>query len=197
MLKCVNFILVAIIRCNFVSENIESMKTEQNQLAKQIKIWTIIFMVGIILSGVTAFPIETEIKLFDSYFLNSLWLQNYLPSIYNFLIFVSKGVHETSKNYSFIFYGTDWLAFAHIIIGSAFIGVLRNPIKNIWVVEWAMLACLMVFPLAFICGPIRGIPFIWRLIDCSFGVFGMIPLLLLRNKILKLERLNAENNQTV
>jgi hypothetical protein len=170
------------------------MKSITEKLEIQIKTWTLIFMVGIILSGVTAFPIETEINFFDTYFLNSLWLLNYLPSIYHFLVFVSKGVHETSKNYPFIFYGTDWLAFAHIIIGSAFIGVLRNPVRNIWVVEWAMLACLMVFSLAFICGPIRGIPFIWRLIDCSFGLFGMIPLLLLRNKILKLERLNAENN---
>ena len=168
--------------------------TKQQQLQKQIKVLVLFFMIGIILSGITAFPIETEIEFFDNYFINSTWLQNYLPSIYHFLIFVSKGVHETAKDYPFIFYGTDWLAFAHIIIGSAFIGVLRNPIKNIWVVEWAMLACLMVFPLAFICGPIRGIPFIWRLIDCSFGVFGIIPLLLLRSKILKLERINVINN---
>jgi hypothetical protein len=34
-----------------------------------------------------------------------------------------------------------------------------------------------VIPLAFICGPIRGIPFWWRVIDCSFGVFGALPLL--------------------
>lgn len=173
------------------------MKTEHDLLAKQIKVWTILFMVGIVLSGVTAFPIDTEIKLFDAYFLNSLWLQNYLPSIYSFLLLVSKGVHETAENYPFIFYGTDWLAFAHIIIGSAFIGVLRDPVRNIWVVEWAMLACIMVFPLAFICGPIRGIPFVWRLIDCSFGVFGMIPLVLLRNKILQLEKLTAAKYQIV
>ena len=173
------------------------MKTEHDVLAKQIKIWTIIFIVGIILSGVTAFPIDTEIKLFDAYFLNSLWLQNYLPGIYSFLLLVSKGVHETTENYPFIFYGTDWLAFAHIIIGSAFIGVLRDPVRNIWVVEWAMLACIMVFPLAFICGPIRGIPFVWRLIDCSFGVFGMIPLVLLKNKILQLEKLSAAKYQIV
>lgn len=173
------------------------MKTEHDLLAKQIKVWTILFMVGIVLSGVTAFPIDTEIKLFDAYFLNSLWLQNYLPSIYSFLLLVSKGVHETAENYPFIFYGTDWLAFAHIIIGSAFIGVLRDPVRNIWIVEWAILACIMVFPLAFICGPIRGIPFVWRLIDCSFGVFGMIPLVLLRNKILQLEKLTAAKYQIV
>lgn len=193
MLRCVNFLSIYYIQCNFVSENIESMKTNSTpqQLQKQIKTLSIIFIIGIILSGVTAFPIETEIKLFDTYFINCVWLQNYLPSIYTFLLSVSKGVHETAASYPFIFYGTDWLAFAHIIIGSAFIGVLRDPVRNIWIVEWAMLACLMVFPLAFICGSIRGIPFIWRLIDCSFGVFGMIPLWILRNKIMQLEKLTT------
>jgi len=28
-----------------------------------------------------------------------------------------------------------------------------------------------------ICGAIRGIPFYWQIIDCSFGVFGAIPLI--------------------
>jgi hypothetical protein len=37
--------------------------------------------------------------------------------------------------------------------------------------------CAAVFPLALICGEIRGIPLYWRLIDCSFGLFGAIPLL--------------------
>ena len=36
---------------------------------------------------------------------------------------------------------------------------------------------LLVVPLAFICGAMRGIPVYWRLIDCSFGVFGVVPLL--------------------
>jgi len=60
------------------------------------------------------------------------------------------------------------------------------------VVEWAMLACIMVFPLAWICGPIREIPVYWRIIDCSFGVFGMIPLWYIRKLILQLEK--QENN---
>jgi hypothetical protein len=34
----------------------------------------------------------------------------------------------------------------------------------------------MVIPWALIFGAVRGIPFWWRLIDCSFGIFGFIPL---------------------
>jgi hypothetical protein len=37
-------------------------------------------------------------------------------------------------------------------------------------------ACAGVIVLALICGPIRSIPFFWTLIDCSFGIFGAIPL---------------------
>lgn len=155
------------------------------------------FIVGLVISGITAFPIETEIQLFDTYFINSAWLQNNLTSIHTFLVFVSKGVHETAEKYPFIFYGTDWLAFAHIVIGTAFIGPLRNPVRNIWVIEFGIIACLMVIPLAFICGPIRGIPFIWRIIDCSFGLFGIIPLWITRKWILQLEKNKVSDYENI
>jgi len=41
-----------------------------------------------------------------------------------------------------------------------------------------MIACVAIIPLAFIAGTIRDIPLHWRLIDCSFGVFGIIPLII-------------------
>jgi hypothetical protein len=39
-----------------------------------------------------------------------------------------------------------------------------------------MIACVLVIPFALVFGAVRGIPFWWRLIDCSFGVFGFVPL---------------------
>lgn len=163
-----------------------------NNIHKKIKILIWIFIVGIILSGLTAFPIETELKLCRFLWQDGSFISNTFPSLTNFLNHIDVAITETNKNYPQIFYGTDWLAFAHIIIGSAFIGVLRNPVRNIWVVEWAMIACVLVFPLAWICGPIRDIPVYWRMIDCSFGVFGMIPLWYIRKLILQLEK--QENN---
>ena len=41
-----------------------------------------------------------------------------------------------------------------------------------------MTACVGVIPLALLAGEIRGIPFGWRLIDCAFGVVGIVPLLI-------------------
>jgi len=40
-----------------------------------------------------------------------------------------------------------------------------------------LIACAGVIGVALISGPIRGVPFFWTLIDCSFGIVGAIPLL--------------------
>lgn len=91
------------------------------------------------------------------------------------------------RDQPFMLYGTDWLAFAHLVIAVAFYGPYRDPVRNIWVVEFGMIACAGIIPLALICGPIRGIPFWWSVIDMSFGVFGVIPLLIVRRMIKRLE----------
>jgi hypothetical protein len=75
------------------------------------------------------------------------------------------------------------------VIATIFIGPFINPVKNIWVIQFGMIACVMVFPLAFIAGPIRHIPFYWQLIDCSFGFFGIIPLWICYKEIRKLEKM--------
>jgi hypothetical protein len=51
-----------------------------------------------------------------------------------------------------------------------------DPVRNIWILQAGLIACGLVLPLALICGPIREIPLGWRLIDCSFGILGAIPL---------------------
>ncbi len=35
--------------------------------------------------------------------------------------------------------------------------------------------CAMIVPYALVMGGLRGIPIYWRLIDCSFGIMGIIP----------------------
>jgi Na+/alanine symporter len=41
-----------------------------------------------------------------------------------------------------------------------------------------MIACALVIPAALIFGALRGLPFLWQLLDCSFGIAGIIPLIL-------------------
>jgi hypothetical protein len=100
---------------------------------------------------------------------------------------VSDGLSITNARYPFLAYGTDWLAFAHLVIAVAFIGPVVEPVRNKWLITFGLIACVGVIPLALIAGAIRGIPLPWRLIDCSFGIFGCVPLLICRSSIRALE----------
>jgi hypothetical protein len=165
---------------------------ESYRLERRIRWLLVLFIVGLVVSGVTAFPIETELR----------WLTRVLGAdaadggVLRWLVAVRDGVIATNRAYPFLAYGTDWLAFAHLAIAALFIGPLRDPVRNVWVVEWGMIACVAVVPLALIAGPIRGIPFYWRLIDASFGVIGIVPLWLCLRDIRTLEARASTNGIT-
>jgi len=159
------------------------MKTTRQKLLFTIRGWVLFFAVSLALSGITAFPVEREL-----YWL--LQFKTRMPAaLAEFISQCYEGVSQTNLRYPFIAYGYDWLAYAHIVFALIFIGPLRNPVQNIWVIEWAMIACIGIFPLAMIAGPMRGIPLYWRFIDCSFGAIGIIPLIIVRKKILRLKQL--------
>ena len=168
------------------------MNTREFQLQRRIQFLICCFVVGLVLSGLTAFPLVWEVSLLAH------WLgapesssAAQFSGLTWWIVTVRNALVETNIKYPFLSYGTDWLAFAHLVIASSFVGPLKNPVRNIWVIEWAMIACLGVIPLAMICGPLRGIPFGWRLIDCSFGVVGIVPLWVVRRWIQQLERLQS------
>lgn len=153
-------------------------------LRKQIKALIVFFMVALALSGITAFPLETEL----------VWLTEQLPQNSDLFFWINKvylALKDTNVKYPYLAYGYDWLAFAHLVIAVAFIGPLKDPVRNIWIIEFGMIACVMIFPLAFIAGWVRGIPLYWQLIDCSFGVIGLVPLKICHNKIKQLEKLQT------
>ena len=163
------------------------MKTQEQVLRGKIKRWIIFFIVALILSGITAFPVESQLAIAMNYLdVFPLTIQDWLSTIY-------RAVKTTNDKFPYLAYGTDWLAFAHIVIAIAFIGPLRDPVRNIWVIQFGMIACILVFPLALIAGPIRQIPFFWQLIDCSFGLIGIVPLYICYRNIKKLEYLKPNN----
>jgi hypothetical protein len=162
------------------------MHPTEAQLKKKIKRWLIFLMAGLVLSGATAFPIESELAIaMNNIDLFSPKMQHWLTTIYT-------AVKNTNAQYPYLSYGTDWLAFAHIVMAIAFIGPLRDPVRNIWVLQFGMIACVLIFPLAFIAGPIRHIPLFWQLVDCSFGVVGIIPLYIAYRNTKKLEYLKTK-----
>jgi hypothetical protein len=137
-----------------------------------------LFIVALVLSGVTAFPLQAELDLLAQWRgVGHLTATDVPAGLDHWLLTVRDGLRDIYTRYPWYAYGTDWLAFAHIIIAIFFIGPFMDPVRNVWVLKVGLIACAMILPLAFICGPIRGIPFYWRLIDCSFGIIGAIPLL--------------------
>jgi hypothetical protein len=159
---------------------------------RRIRFWLGLFMGGLILSGLTAFPLQSELS----------WLTRVLQAgplagvgasthLLPWLERVTDALSETNSRYPFLAYGTDWLAFAHLVIAIAFLGPYLDPVRNRWIITFGLIACAGVIPLALIAGQVRGIPLGWRLIDCSFGMFGSIPLLICWQLTRALERSQA------
>ena len=152
------------------------MQESHRALLRRIRWCLGFFKVGLILSGVTAFPLQGELRLLDSFLSGSVGHTVAQLGLAYWIHSVHEGLEQTYAQYPWMAYGKDWLAFAHIIIAIFFIGPFINPVRNIWVLQAGMVACLLVIPLALICGALRQIPFGWRLIDCSFGIGGIVPL---------------------
>jgi hypothetical protein len=136
------------------------------------------FIVGLILSGLTAFPLLTELRLLASWLgiSNATDYQN-LTGLQHWIAYVLFALEVSNTRFPFLSYGTDWLAFGHLSIAVFFVRPLFKPLESDWVLKCGLVCCAGVIPLALIAGQVRGIPFYWRLIDCSFGIFGSLPLL--------------------
>lgn len=155
------------------------------------------FVLGLVLSGVTAIPLETEVG----------WLvqvtqargkvaeapPGVAPAWAIWLCRVQDALQETNQRHPFIAYGGDWLAFGHFMIALAFVWAWRDPVRHRWLFDYGLIACALVIPYALFFGGLRGIPIWWRLIDCSFGVIGAIPLWFCRREALRLERVSRHD----
>jgi len=126
-------------------------------------------------SGATAIPLETELGLLSGWlgadFRRAGWLP---PGAAFWLATVRRAVTSEAP---LLRYGTDWLAFGHFAIALAFVGALKDPVRNRWLFSFAKIVCALVVPWALVLGEIRGIPLGWRLIDSSFGLLGLVPAL--------------------
>lgn len=164
-------------------------QTQEKKLLFRIRALAAFYIFALFFWGVTAFPIETEIRIVCQIFGIS---NDVSPETYDgfqlWIATVADSIINTNANYPFLAYGTDWLAFSHLVIAVAFIGLYRKPIRNKWIVYFGMIACVGVVPMAFICGAVREIPLFWRFIDSSFCLLGMIPLILLHIYINRLEK---------
>jgi hypothetical protein len=168
------------------------VNAREAQLRRRIQTWTCLLIVALVVSGVTALPLQTELELL------ARWLgadhatgAGTTSGFVEWIVRVRDALRDTNAKYPFLAYGTDWLAFAHLVIAIAFIGALRHPLRNAWLLKFGMIASVLILPWALITGEVRGIPIYWRLIDCAFGVGGFIPCWLCHRWTHELERIAA------
>ena len=159
-----------------------------NLRLRRVRALLVFFVFALGVSGITAIPLQWELGILNRLAGSESAVSSMLPKLAEWIGRVNQGVQNGYGQYPFLAYGTDWLAFAHIVIAIAFIGPLRDPQRNLWVIEFGMIACILIIPWTLILGSLRGIPFFWKLIDMSFGVFGIIPLWFVRREILAVER---------
>ena len=162
---------------------------DERKLRRRIKLLTWFFIMGLLISGATAIPLVTELSLLTQQFgLDGQTSTTATNELVRWLLTAREALQDTATNHPMLFYGTDWLAFGHFVIAIVFAGALRDPIRNRWLFDFGLIACVLVIPFALVFGKVRGVPFWWRLIDCSFGVFGFIPLYYCRKWALEIEK---------
>ena len=152
-----------------------------------IKAILIFFVFALGISGLTAIPLRFELNILNSIAGEGTIVENIVPMLATWISLVHNALDDLYQDYAFLAYGYDWLAFAHFVIAIAFLGAVKDPVRNRWVIEFGMIACVLILPYALILGEIRGIPMLWRVIDMLFGIFGIIPLYFARKITLELE----------
>jgi len=161
--------------------------TNDATLRKKIKMVIVITIIGLLLNGLSAVPLKTELNILLSKpgalpkFLQDWWL------------YVNKGVTETTTKYPFMRYGFDWLAFAHLLIAIAFLGPLKDPVKNQWIIIWGIIASALSVLMAFGWERMRDIPVWWSCIDAAIAIAAFIILLLCNRWIEQLKNLKGIN----
>ncbi|MEM6886099.1 MAG: hypothetical protein AAF571_13815, partial [Verrucomicrobiota bacterium] len=106
---------------------------------------------GLFVSGVTVWPAVPELKLAVSI----LWGDSAATGgLHLFLTQIIEALEYTQAHYPFLMYGYDWLAFAHVCLAILFAGAMRDPVKNVWIVQCGLIMCALIPVLAGICIPL-------------------------------------------
>ena len=181
--RLLDSILIAIagplIHINIYMKKFTSLRT--------IRIIISFYAVVLIVSGLTAIPLRLELSVMNSFLGEGTFIDSSFPSFSAWISLINSAIEYISEEYPFLAYGYDWMAFGHFVIAIAFIGAVVDPVNRIWVVEFGIIACILVIPYGFIMGYFRGIPIFWSFIDSLFGIFGVIPLLVARTMILRID----------
>jgi hypothetical protein len=163
------------------------------KIERQIKKYVWIFIVGLVLSGLSAIPLVWGVD----FAVDILEEIEFHGQIFSFMKRVQNALMFNDEHFSFMAYGTDWLAFAHFMFALLFVGLLFDAERNRFILRFGMIACVLIIPFAVFFGHAREIPWLWRMIDCSFGVIGFAVFLkveLLLNRLIFHKNLQTKTN---
>ena len=157
---------------------------------KRAKLMIGIVVFGLLASAVTIWPAIPELKMA----VRIAWGDAEPTGVlHSFVVQAIEGLEAMEADYPFMLYAHDWLAFAHIVLAILFAGAIKDPIRNVWIVQCGLIMCAIVPVLAGICIPIRGIPVIWFWIDFAFAPGAALPLWIALRDIKRVEaKLNNE-----
>jgi hypothetical protein len=141
---------------------------------KWIRIYLIVFALGLLFALHTVVVVQPETGLFVRYLGHGTFMDSVLPFVSDWVEHLHLAISDTYQKYPVIAYCMDWLSFACIVFLIFIYGAIRDPVRNVWIIQSFMTACVLAFLLPFVVGPFREIPIFWRLIDCSFGFFGFL-----------------------
>jgi hypothetical protein len=86
-------------------ETLSELDLADIKLIAQMRSRILLIMIGLVISGLTAFPIGWELHFANEWVAS--WKQS--TAFSKWIKHVFQGVHNTNIKYPFIVYGTDWL----------------------------------------------------------------------------------------
>ena len=90
--------------------------TAYGSQVRLIRRWLAFFMIALLFSGLTAVPLVWLTGLFAE------WTVPLGGDLAAWAAHAAEAVAVTAETYPILLYGTDWLAFAHVVIALAFVG---------------------------------------------------------------------------
>jgi hypothetical protein len=128
---------------------------------------------GLFVSGITIWPAVTELKTA----VQIIWGEaEPTGTLHGFILQAIEGLEFVHDHYPFMLYAHDWLAFAHVVLAILFVGAIRDPVRNIWIVQCGLIMCALVPVLAIVFIPLRGLPWQWFWVDFAFAPAAALPL---------------------
>jgi hypothetical protein len=83
------------------------MASEAHMLMRRIRCLLTLFLVGLVLSGLTAFALKIEVDILQSLLGQGSSFEDFWPGMARWISRVHAGISEVHQRHLFISYGTD------------------------------------------------------------------------------------------